>query len=313
MTEGYFELIDRMVAQGGPRVEDYAALDCWMSRLDRAVTNGKIPRDALAVIRGRFGDAFSEATLQGLALAKPHGYAGDFEIIDRIYQKFTSSIPHLRSWDTFWQSHAAPVAVRNRKAYFHRLLDALSTHGKPVCVLNVASGPARCIFEWLAAHPKADVIFDCVEIDSKAIDFATQLNHTFCKRVRFIHKNAVRFRPTRQYDLIWSAGLFDYFDDRLFRVALRRLLPAIAPDGELVIGNFSHSNPSRAWMAFSEWSLHLRTGDQLIALAEDCDVIRSRLSVNQEPTGVNLFLHITSDCGRVTQRCDKAKHWPLCA
>ena len=84
------------------------------------------------------------------------------------------------------------------------------------------------MFEWLTAHPDAEITFDCVEIDSKAIELATQLNHTFCKRVRFIHKNALRLRPTRQYDLIWSAGLFDYFDDRLFRVALRRLEPAIS-------------------------------------------------------------------------------------
>jgi SAM-dependent methyltransferase len=298
MTEDYFELINRMVAQGGPRVEDYAALNGWMSRLDRALSNGEISRDALPAIRGHFGGAFSDATLQGLALAKPHGYAGDFEIIDRIYQEFASSIPHLRAWDAFWQSHAAPVAVRNRKAYFHRLLDALSTRGEPVSVLNVASGPGLCIFEWLTNNPNADVSFECVEIDLKAIEYAAQLNHTFCERVSFIHKNALRFRPTRQYDLIWSAGLFDYFEDRLFRIALRRLLPAIAPDGELVIGNFSDPNPSRAWMAFSEWFLHLRTRDQLLALAEECDVILSRLSVKQEPTGVNLFLHITSDsCG----------------
>ena len=61
----------------------------------------------------------------------------------------------------------------------------------------------------------------------------------------FVQRNALRFRPQRTYDLVWSAGLFDYFEDALFVTTLSRLLKATAADGELVVGNFSTQNPSR--------------------------------------------------------------------
>ena len=299
MTTADCTLIDRIIARGGPVPPDYAALDAWAANLHEQITAGLVSRDELASVRSHFDGAFSPETLQGFALAKPHGYAGDFEIIDRIYQQFITPVSHLRAWDVFWQAHAAPTAVRNRKSYFHDLLTRHASRRQPLRVLKVATGPGRSMFEWLTTHPAAQVMLDCVEIDAAAIQYATNLNRSFLDRITFIHKNALRYRPARQYDLIWSAGLYDYFDDRMFRVALRRLLPVIAPGGELVIGNFSHYNPSRCWMELSEWFLHHRSADQLFALARQCGVSPDRLSLGRETQGVNLFLHITSEFNQV--------------
>lgn len=64
-----------------------------------------------------------------------------------------------------------------------------------------------------------------------------------------------------------QAGLFDYFSDRVFQAALRRLLPAVADGGELIIGNFTSGHRSQAYMEFAGWFLHHRSGEQLTALA----------------------------------------------
>jgi len=93
--------------------------------------------------------------------------------------------------------------------------------------------------------------------------------------------------------LVWSAGFFDYLNDRLFVCALRRYWRMVAPGGELVLGNFSTSNPSRTYMELGRWFLFHRTEDQLKELALRAGVSPDATRVAQESAGVNLFLHIT--------------------
>jgi extracellular factor (EF) 3-hydroxypalmitic acid methyl ester biosynthesis protein len=50
------------------------------------------------------------------------------------------------------------------------------------------------------------------------------------------------------YDFIYSAGLFDYLNDRVVRTAGARLVDALAPGGTALIGNFDVANPTRPLM-----------------------------------------------------------------
>ena len=45
-------------------------------------------------------------------LEKPYGYAGDFKIIDDIYQNQERTIGLDRLWDNYFQKLAAPKAIR---------------------------------------------------------------------------------------------------------------------------------------------------------------------------------------------------------
>lgn len=287
------QYIRGVVARGGPVEADYAELDAWMQRLHQRAETGNVPSEEVVGLRAAFGEAFTPSTLQGYAFNKPHGYAGDFEIIDRIYRRHISPAPHLARWDHFWQQHAASQAVRNRKTYFHDLLDQHVRRKTPLRVLNVASGPGRCMFEWLSSRPDAAVSFDCIELDPDAIAHATSINELFRDRITFHRKNALRYRPAVQYDVVWSAGLFDYFNDKVFLDVFKRLYAALAPGGELVIGNFSPANPSRAYMELLDWTLHHRDADALRSLAAQADISRSHVRIGSEPRGVNLFLHVT--------------------
>lgn len=289
------QFIEQLVAKGGPEPEDYQVLDEWVSRVHNEVATGLVSESELLALRDSFGDALSPATMQGFALRKPHGYAGDFEIIDRIYRQHIASEPHLASWDRYYHQHAAPKAVRNRKAYFHQVLDRHYNRRTALRVLNVASGPGRCIFEWLSARKAARVSFRCIELDPKAIAYASSLNEPFLDRVSFVRMNALRFRPNEQFDLVWASGIFDYFTDAVAQSLLRRLILAVAPDGEVVIGNFSDKNPSRDYMELvGDWRLHHRSADNLAALAISSGASAAEVFIGAEPEGVNLFLHITN-------------------
>jgi hypothetical protein len=85
--------------------------------------------------------------------------------------------------------------------------------------------------------------------------------------------------------------IFDYFTDKLFVTVMKRLFGFLVCGGELVIGNFSPSNPSRQYMEFSEWLLHHRSEDDLLELANRAGIPRTQTFIDSEPERVNLFLH----------------------
>jgi SAM-dependent methyltransferase len=280
------------VDRGGPSRGEDADFHAIVRQLAELSPESGNP-ETIAAVRDWVGPALSGETLQGFALRTPHGYAGDFEMIDRIYRYHISADPALANWDLFFHRQTAPRAVRNRKTYFHDLLDRHSARRSPLDVLKIASGPGRSMFEWLGKNPDAPVSIDCVDIDPVAIDFARNLNRAFLDRITFTRANVLRYRPGKPYDLIWIAGLFDYFDDALFVRLLARLAPFLSPGGELVIGNFSDRNPSRAYMELlGDWHLHHRNEDQLAALARRSGISEDRVHIGVEPEGLNLFLHI---------------------
>lgn len=284
--------IRHLVAQGGPRKTDDDEFRAWMARAHAYAVAGQLTEQDKAEVLDAFGATMTPLTMQGFALSKPHGYAGDFEIIDRIYLHHVSPDPALTNWDHFFHRQAAPRAVRNRKAYFHRLLDHHTASGSPR-ILKVGVGPGRSMFEWLCANPSSEAVFDCVEIDPDAIQYAAGLNRDFLDHITFIRKNCLKWQPEQQYDLIWAAGIFDYFDDTTFLQMLQRLLGVLKPSGEIVIGNFANTNPCRPQMEFGlQWLLHHRSADQLIEMAMQCGIPRERIAIGCEPLGVNLFLHV---------------------
>jgi len=246
-------------------------------------------------VRETLGEAMDPSTIQGQAFTKARGYAGDFELIEAIYAQRVSANPSLSVWDRFIHLAPATTAVRNRLAYFGQLLDELIARKSAARVLELGSGSGRAIAQWLAHRPDAPLAYEGVDVDCDAVAFASGLNARHHDRVRFHHKNVFGFRPRGQFDLIWSAGLFDYFDDRVFVRVVARLLPHLAPGGSLAIGNFGPDNPTRPWMELvCDWWLHHRSPEALRALMMEAGASADGIEVRQEGAGVNLFVHSTA-------------------
>lgn len=289
--------IEQMVERGGPTVEEYASFDRWLAHVAADLRAGRMSEGELRTLHESFGRALSLETNQGLSLRKPHGYPGDYEIIDRIYREYTTDDPTLRNWDLYFHTQAAPRAVRNRKTYFIGLLNVLlasSPEAEPLPMLNVASGHVRDIFEFFeGSNADPRVSFECVDSDPAAIGYARRLCSPYLNRIVFRQANALRFTSERSFRLVWSAGLFDYFGDDGFKFLLRRLLSMLDEEGELVIGNFSRKNATRDYMeVMGDWNLYHRGEEELLSLAEACGVADEDVRIGREPEGVNLFLHV---------------------
>lgn len=162
-------------------------------------------------------------------------------------------------------------------------------------MLNLGCGPARDISIVLSQPHHADIQVDCVERDPNAIAYAKEVCREHASQVNFIQGNVLTYCPQQGYELVWAGGLFDYFNDRVFRPLLRRTCGCIAPTGEVVVGNFSVRNPNVGWMRFCCWEIHRRTEAELLALAAAIGTPPHRMSAGSEPAGVNLFLHIVGE------------------
>lgn len=289
-----------LTSKGGPEPDEYDKLTACFRSIGDHVRQGHLRyEEDLSVWWKTLGEDFSSLhTMQGFVFLKPHGYAGDFEIIDRIYQHWTSPYAHLVKWDRYSHEQAASQAVRNRKTYFCNMVEGLMHSCPPgkMDILNVGCGPARDVLECL--HLQQDIrhiSIDCLDQDQKAIAYAENLTKDYSAQVHFILCNAFKYRPEKDYDLIWSAGLFDYIDDKSFCFLLGRLFGSVKSGGGVAIGNFSENNPSRDYMEFGGWFLHHRTEDQLFELARSCGVPADNIAIEKEPEGVNLFLRIKKD------------------
>lgn len=292
----HFNQAEVWTKRGGPQPFEYEEFNSWLSEVARDINKGDIDSKGVDKLRGAFGKALSGATLQGISLIKPRGYAGDFEVIDRVYQRSMTTNPELLNWDLYLVNTTAAKAVRNRKTYFLKLLKKKregSSLDHAMEVLNIASGPARDVYEYLHGSKDRNLIFDCVEYDPIAILYAKAVCCDYLRQVNFIQKNAFRFTTVKTYPLIWSAGLFDYFDDNRFVFLTRRLYSLLAEGGELVIGNFSEDNPDQTYMeVLMEWELRHRSAETLTNLAIESGVPAEKIAIGQEPEGVNLFLHL---------------------
>jgi ubiquinone/menaquinone biosynthesis C-methylase UbiE len=288
-------LLAMIKQKGSFNNEFYPVIDQLLATVGHMKRNDTISDSEMNEIRHFFGHDFMENTLQGMALLKKYGYAGDFMMIDRIYTGNNSGNQFFDSWDRYFNNHAAPKAVRNRKQYFKQMVLKKLQENNTVKLLNVASGPARDLLELYNEKPATKRLETlCIEMDRHAISYAEELTKAHLADIRFINKNIFKFETEEKFDVIWSAGLFDYFDNKAFVYVLGKFKNWVTGQGEIVIGNFNEShNPSREYMElFGEWYLHHRSADELKSLALEAGFNESQLSVGAEAENVNLFLHI---------------------
>lgn len=296
MTKGFeaLEVVRAYIQSGGPVPSEYHQLTHAFDAISAARSKRGDLESAIYRARHLSNGAFNSLeTMQGFVCMKPHGYHGDFEIIDRIYAQRITSVTHLKRWDEYFHECAAAQAVRNRRRLFRdRVFSLADSLSREVSVLSIASGPCREIVDVLAAG--CDAAITCVDSDKGAVGFSQKLVEPWQTRVAVVHSDALRWRSNRKFDLVWCAGLFDYLSDRAAVALLKRMRKWSSEDGEIIVGNFSTKNPTRAYMEFGDWSRKYRTPYDMIELARRAGYATSACRVEAESIGVNLFLCIAT-------------------
>lgn len=225
---------------------------------------------------------------------KPLGYAGDYLTIDMIYQSVDHSQQRGKQWDSFYFEAPGAMAVKDRKRYFVDIFkDCLQKYGRPISVLNLASGPCRDVLEAIHNDPEASTgsFFYCVDSEPRAIHHAQNLLKDM-QQVSFYweNKNALRIRPVKKFDLVWSAGLFDYLSDQIAVALIQRMVTFTRQGGTVIFGNAHPRNPTRSFIEWcTAWFLIHRTEEDLLRLCVQAGVDERHVRFDQENNGVFIF------------------------
>lgn len=232
---------------------------------------------------------------------KPLGYAGDYEMMNIIYQNNAlGESLFAKCLHNYWVKQPAAQAVRNRAQYIQKKIEALveSRKGDNLGFLSVASGPAM---EWQnilrdSKHRNAHLQVTLLDQDETALIHAQrkmrELTHANPSPIVFKYENkAIKNILARglpeQYDMIYSAGLFDYFSDPVAQLAAQKLYDGLRPKGKLIIGNFDVSNPNSIIMDSAlDWRLLYRSADDLKLLFKH---LGANITVEQESLNINIF------------------------
>lgn len=236
---------------------------------------------------------------------KPHGYAGDFEIIDHIYINEPPTLGFDRLYDNYFQMSSISVAVRNRKDDFKRMIQkkVAQNPAKKMKIMDLGSGPGRLISEVLKEN-KIRTNFYLLDNDQAALKHAKQLLEPFSD-CQFIQENAVRMALRKDiekyfegpFDMIYSTGLFDYFDDRIILRLVKNLKLLLAPGGTLAISDVrdKYSNPSVHFMEWvGDWNLIYREDERLRQLFQEAGFQKRNLQVGFEQQGILQYLWVDS-------------------
>ncbi len=257
---------------------------------------GRVTKEEISEVNACFGTQFLERTLHGRGFLKPNGYPGDYLFLDRIYTNHISENPVYGIWDQYVQQNGAPDAVRNRKEYFKHLVKAKAKSSASLKLLNIVSGSGRELAELYRVTPANKIRTTCVEIDKEAIAFSKALNKEYLECIEYVNSNVFRYQTEDKFDFIWSAGLFDYLNDKAFVKLLTRFKTWQKRGGEIVIGNYNENhNPSKDYMEIlGDWHLIHRTKAQLLQLARDAGFKEHEIYVSRMPDNIILYLHIKS-------------------
>ncbi|MCK5691700.1 MAG: hypothetical protein KAI08_02595 [Bacteroidales bacterium] len=279
------KFLNTLVEKGGPEPHEYTEFTAIINNLEDS---------ELEYFRDTIKASLNENTLIGHGYVKPFGYPGDFNIIHNIYRLYVNPDKKYSNWDSFFQNQAGAHAVRNRKDYFlRRCAEVEKLEGDEKRILILGSGPATDVNEYLRNNPDSKIKFDLVDFDQNAISFAKSQNVDFSESIEYFKINVLRFKPYQWYNLIWSAGLFDYFKDKHFVYMIGKYYKYLVNGGEFIIGNFSHSNPTRRLMeVLSDWYLVHRSKHDLVRMALEAEAKEEQVEVDMEELGVNLFLRI---------------------
>jgi SAM-dependent methyltransferase len=261
-------------------------------------------RECRARLRDRLGKFFFQSAFLRRAMDKPFGYPGDFQMMDQIYRNEPSGEGIARIIDGFALARPTAQANRNRVPYIADILRRACPPGTNVRVVSIGCGPAWEARVLAASEPElaARIHLTLVDQEPRALAACKAafagIAGSFAS-VRFIEapieelatRGSDAQRAITGSDVVYSAGLFDYFNDHNFVVYLQAMYDALRPGGRLMVGNVSPGNPDKRLLEYvTEWILYYRSEPELEVLSRRITPEPAWSAIEVEPLGINYFL-----------------------
>ncbi len=285
-------------------------LPALYSEMEKLLCNfpSEITQAFFQYFRDRVGELIYQAPFADRVYHKPLKYAGDYEMMNILYRNTPEGASlFAKCLHKYFVERPAGKAVRNRADY---LLDILKSktkkphRGESIHILSVASGPAmeiQRLIEQAEQDSLSHVHFYLLDQDVDSLKHAqrkiiekakvrglTVNLHLIKQDMKRVIVAGVADLPS--FDLVYSAGLFDYFSDPVAMMAGQKLFQSVKSGGELIIGNFGYQNPDMFGMDLVlDWQLIYRSADDMHRLFGH---LNGDVTVASEGLGINLFCRI---------------------
>jgi len=295
-------VIDRM----GLQIFEVIRQTNWDLQKIMAHQDTELLKVGFQYFRDELGDFIFQSPFTKRSYEKPRGYAGDYEMMRQIYSNDSFAQTLFGSCvENAVQRHQEPSAVRNRGSFLaEKIASLLMSTDKNLNFLSVASGPAeelKRVCAMVDSKALSRATFWLLDQDEDALKYAQRNVKTVAletkKEINLkllnlgIKQVLVEGLPFKEFDMIYSAGLFDYFTDPVAVRAAKALSQGLNPGAQLIIGNFNITSPNWFGMlTLFDWHLILRAEQDLLRLY---DVPGCNAQVESEPENVNLFCVVT--------------------
>lgn len=244
------------------------------------------------------------------ALKKPRGYAGDYKMIELVYDNLPtigkSGIGYY--YDKYFLTNSYAVAVRNRKDMMKQFLyDFIINYNSPkIRILNLACGSCREIKELFSTNFFSDkeINIVCVDHDIEALKFAEnslsllsqniQVEYLEENILNFLSKPNVYIEKLSRFDLVYSIGLADYFNDGLLKRFIKFSYDITIPNGKFIIAHKDiekYKPVSPDW--FCDWTFYPRNEEKLHDLIKSSKINNFYLKVEREESSKIFFFILT--------------------
>lgn len=279
-----------------------AAMSRCLEQLQQTGLSGQANRGPSARLWNIAHSILEVGDLQLHARMKPRGYAGDFEMLAKIFLQSRCEHRLGRWFDQFFQAQAAPTAVRNRmQMVASDIVSAAAATTGPLKISVIGCGSALDVkqaLETLSAADRERISLVLLDLDPRAVEAAEVNLQTLLapEQVRLAATNLLRL-PRRAADRqaidgsqrIYCTGLFDYFDDQQSADMLATFHQHLAAGGESLVFQFSETNPTRGYMEWiGNWYLRYRSLEDLDRIRKTAGISQLQCELTSEPLGVNL-------------------------
>ncbi len=234
------------------------------------------------------------------AFDRPRGYSGDADILDYMYgyRKPGPNTSQLgRSIFEFTTNTPAPVSVRERRQILAKKIDEISAVTQGTRVLSVACGHLREAHLSTAVQNREIEHFVALDQDPLSLEVVRRefqgLNvEPVCMSVKRLLTDRVDLGA---FDLVYSAGLYDYLPDPVATALTARLFAMVRPGGKLIIANFAPCLRDIGYLeTFMQWQLVYRNDVAVTTFVSRLNGSSGDLRVYGDSRGDVLYLELVN-------------------
>lgn len=228
---------------------------------------------------------FLEAITTKRCYEKPLGYAGDYIMMENIYEHhenyggdstYTTLINRYNCTIQFARSNI------RRKELLKATVYKTATKSSKHKILSVGSGSGREIVEIVQEGKLSNLNMNFLDMDNGSLRFIeTKLEPLVKNQMSFnyVNENIINLIKGRVSssitgcDLIYASGLYDYLSDKVASKLTNVLFDMLNENGQLIICNASSTvSADKAYIELiCEWFMKYRNVEELTALSENLD------------------------------------------